>query len=172
MKTFMNTKINSLLSGAAPVRVVRQFTPVLAFCGAMGLLAGCASQPETHTVYSPPPPAPTRSVTTTTTTTTPDTVPGALAGNPANVIVTTTAPGASTRYVNVTQAPPALQSDVVLAQPSPADVWIAGYWTWRDPGYRWVPGHWEIPPRSDAVWVAPVIQPQGNGYRFTEGYWN
>jgi hypothetical protein len=31
--------------------------------------------------------------------------------------------------------------------------------------------HWEIPPRSNAVWVAPVCQPQDNGYRFTEGYW-
>jgi hypothetical protein len=168
----MNTKIVSFLSCSAPVRRVRQFTPVLACCGAIGLLAGCASQPESHTVYSPPPSAPTRSVTTTTTTTTPDTVPGAMVGTPANVVVTTTVPGAGTRYVNVVQAPPALQSDVVLVQSSTDDVWVAGYWTWRNTGYLWVSGHWEVPPRSNAVWVAPVCQPQGNGYRFTEGYWN
>ena len=166
----MNKKINLLLSRSALVRVVRQSAPILACCGAVGLLAGCASQPEAHTVYSPPPPAPTRSVTTTTTTTTPDTVPGVMVGNPNVVVVTTTTPDGNTRIV--TAAPPALQSDVVLAQPSPESVWIAGHWTWRDTHYLWVSGRWEIPPHSDAVWVAPVCQPQGDGYRFTEGYWN
>jgi hypothetical protein len=166
----MNIKMTSFRSGSALGRLARQFTPVLAGCGAIGLLAGCAAQPDSHTVYSSPPPAPTRSVTTTTTTTTPDTVPGTLVGNPNAVLVTTTTPDGNIRIV--TTAPPALQSDVVLAQPSPDYVWIAGYWTWRDTDYRWVSGHWELPPRSNAVWVAPVCQPQGNGYRFTEGYWN
>src|ERR1700722_8147523 len=106
----MNTKMTSFLSGSALIRVVRQFTAVLAGCGAIGLLAGCAAQPDSHTVYSPPPPAPTRSVTTTTTTTTPDTVPGTAVGNPSPVLVTTTPPEGNIRIV--TPAPPALQADV------------------------------------------------------------
>jgi hypothetical protein len=46
----MNTKMTSFLSGSALGRLVRQFTPVLAGCGAIGLLAGCASQPDSHPV--------------------------------------------------------------------------------------------------------------------------
>jgi hypothetical protein len=166
----MKTKIITLLSRSASVRVIRQLTSVFAFCGALGLLAGCASEPESHMVSAPPPPAPTRSVTTTTTTTTPDTMPAVVAGNPANVTIASATPGVST--IIVTEAPPALQPEVVLAQPSPNYVWVAGYWTWHTNGYQWVAGHWELPPRPGSVWVAPTWQQQGNAYKFTEGYWN
>ena len=122
-------------------------------------------------VSAPPPPAPTRSVTTTTTTTTPDTVPGVAVGSPANVVVTTATPVAGTTIV--TEAPPALQSEVVLAQPAPNYVWVPGYWTWSgQQQYQWTSGHWAVPPNPGAAWVAPRWEQQGNGYKFTEGYWN
>jgi len=121
-------------------------------------------------VSEAPPPAPTRSVTTTTTTTTPDTVPGVIAGNPANVIIENATPGTTTTIVNA--APPVLRPDVVLAQPSPDYVWLTGYWTWHDNnGYRWVAGHWELPPRPGSMWVAPRCEQQGNAYKYYEGYW-
>jgi hypothetical protein len=166
----MKTKIITFPSRSASARLVRQLTPVLVCCSAFGLLAGCATAPDSHMVSAPPPPAPTRSVTTTTTTTTPDTVPAVVTGSPATVTyATSTASGTTTI---VAQAPPALQSEVVLVQPSPQDVWIAGYWTWRDTGYQWRAGHWELPPNSSSVWVAPTCQRQGNGYKYTDGYWN
>jgi hypothetical protein len=59
-----------------------------------------------------------------------------------------------------------------MAAPSPKDVWLAGYWTWRDARYQWMTAHWELPPSSGAVWVAPRCEQQGNVYKFTEGYWN
>jgi hypothetical protein len=164
----MKTNIITFLSRLASVRVVRQFTPVFAFCGALGLLVGCVSEPESHMVSALPPPAPTRSVTTTTTTTTPDTMP-AVVGTPANAIIATATPGVSTTIV--TEAPPALQPEVVLEQPSPNYVWIAGYWSWRD-GYEWTAGRWELPPNSRSVWVAPRWEQQGNAYKFYEGYWD
>jgi len=86
-----------------------------------------------------------------------------------------TVPQAGTPAVNtviVTQAPPALQAEVVLAQPTPQHVWLAGYWTWRDERYEWMAGHWELPPTVSSVWVAPRWEQQGNAYRFYEGYWN
>jgi len=166
----MKTKLINFLSRSASVRLMRQFTPVFAFCGILGLLAGCASEPRSHMVSAPPPPAPTRSVTTTTTTTTPDTVPGVFVGNPANVTIATATPGVTTTIVNT--APPALQQDVVLAQPSPQHVWLAGYWTWQNNnGYRWVAGHWELPPSPGSIWVAPRWEQQGNAYKYYEGYW-
>src|ERR1039458_144048 len=83
----MKTKLITLMSRSNPVHAVRQFTAAIACCSALGLLAGCASEPESHVVSAPPPPAPTRSVTTTTTTTTPDTMPVMLVGNSANGVV-------------------------------------------------------------------------------------
>jgi hypothetical protein len=84
--------------------------------------------------------------------------------------VTTTVPTVNT--VVVTQAPPAPQQEVVLAQPASDDVWIAGFWTWRNSQYQWMAGHWELPPSSGSVWVAPRWEQQGNAYRFYEGHWS
>jgi hypothetical protein len=109
---------------------------------------------------------------TTTTTTTPvaGTIPAVVIGNPAAVTIATATPVVSTTIV--TEAPPALQTDVPLAQPSPKYKWLAGYWTWRDARYEWMAGHWELPPSSSSDWVAPRCEQQGNAYKFTEGYWN
>jgi hypothetical protein len=62
----MKTKIITLLSRSTFVRAVRRLTPVFAFCSAIGLLAGCASEPDSNMNS-----APTGSMTTTTTTSDP-----------------------------------------------------------------------------------------------------
>jgi hypothetical protein len=90
-------RTSPFLSRSTPILTVRQLTSVIACCGTLGLLAGCATEPESHMVSSPPPPALTRSVTTTTTTT-PGTMP-AVAGNPANVISTTATSAAGAAIV-------------------------------------------------------------------------
>lgn len=150
----------------------RQLIPVLALCGALGLLAGCVSEPESHLVSAPPPPEPTKAVmTTTTTTSTPVVVaaPGVVVASPGYVTASA-APVISTAII--TQAPPAMQQEVVLAQPSTQHVWLPGYWTWRNDRYEWMAGHWELPPSTGTVWVAPRWERQGNAYKFYEGYWN
>lgn len=97
-------------------------------------------------------------------------MPAVTVANPGSVIVTTatTAPGTTP----LTEAPPALRSDVVLAQPSPSYVWIPGYWSSRSLQFSWVSGHWELPPNSRTVLVAPRWDQQGNVYKFYDGYWN
>ena len=159
----------TFLSDSTPTRYVARLTATLITCTALGFLAGCATEPESHMVSAPPPPAPLRSVTTTTTTT-PDTMPAVAVGNPGNIIIANPTPAVSTTVVTV--APPALQTEVVLAQPSPKYVWLAGFWSWRNDRYDWIAGHWQLPPNSSAVWVAPRWEQQGNAYKFTEGYWN
>jgi hypothetical protein len=84
--------------------------------------------------------------------------------------VATTSPVVSTTVI--TQAPPALQQEVVMAQPSPQHVWLPGYWTWRNSRYEWMAGHWELPPSTSTAWIAPRWEQQGNAYKFYEGYWN
>lgn len=122
---------------------------------------GCASEPESH-VVSAPPPAPANTVASST---------GVMVQTPVTTSDGTTAVVASTQPVVITQAPPAPQSEPVLEQPSPKHVWIPGYWSYRNSRYVWIAGRWELPPRSDAVWVAPHYEREANAYRFYEGYW-
>jgi len=128
-----------------------QTAQVSLITGGLALLAGCASEPESHVVSAPPPPGPQTQVVVQQ--------PVATA-QPAGAIV-------------VMQAPPALQQELVQAQPTSDHKWVPGYWTWRNERYEWVAGHWALPPTRDAVWVAPRWERTSNGgYRFYEGYWN
>jgi hypothetical protein len=74
----------------------------------------------------------------------------------------------------VQQAPPAMQTEVITAQPTSDHKWVPGYWTYRSESsrYEWVSGHWEIPPTRGSVWIAPRWERTDSGaYRFYEGYW-
>jgi len=144
-------KTKTLTPIAAPLH--RLLAAALALCGMAAVLGGCASEPESHVVSAPPPGAP---VVTTT-------------GQPA--VYATPAPSTQSTII-VTQAPPALQQEVVSARPSSDHVWVGGYWTWRNSRYEWVSGHWTVPPRSGASWVPPRWEPEGGSYRFYEGYWD
>ncbi len=121
--------------------------------GGLALMAGCASEPESHVLSAPPPAAPQTQVVVTQ--------PQMQAvQQPAGAVI-------------VTQAPPVMQQELVSAQPSSDHKWIPGYWTWRNSRYEWVSGHWELPPSSGSVWVAPRWERTSSGsYRFYEGYWN
>ena len=145
-------------------RSVRLIVQVSLISGGLALMAGCASEPDSHVVSAPPPPPPTaqqvvvaqpgQQTTQTTTTTT-----GTAVQTPNGTII-------------VTQSPPAAQQEVVLAQPSSEHKWVPGYWTWRNERYEWMAGHWEIPPSQSSVWVAPRWDRRSDGsYQFYEGYW-
>ena len=85
----------------------------------------------------------------------------------------------------VRPAPPPLQAEVVGASPYPGAVWIGGFWTWRDGGYVWVPGHWRsappalqvevvsAAPYSGAVWVPGhwAWRPRYQRYVWVRGHW-
>ena len=60
----------------------------------------------------------------------------------------------------------------MLARPSGDYVWVPGYYTWRDHGYQWMAGHWELPPYKGSSWIPPHTEQEGNAYRFYEGHWN
>ena len=131
--------------------------------GLSTLIAGCASDDNSHVVSAPPPAAPTATApvaTVTTPATTTTTAPAyATTTNPSNTVV-------------VTQAPPAPQAENVPERPSDRHVWIAGYWAWRDDRYEWISGHWTIPPKEGSTWVPPRWEQESDGrYRFYDGHW-
>jgi hypothetical protein len=150
--------ITSNVQQHSPRRLDRAATALIV-SGAIALLAGCASEPESHIVSAPPPPAPTTSAVVTT-------VP---APTTVAVPVANAAPGT----VVVMQAPPAPPPpEAMPPRPSTSHIWIPGYWTYRNNQYAWMAGRWEVPPRSGAVWVAPRWEQDRGAYRFYEGYWN
>lgn len=160
MKTFNPTAI-------AP-RAAKPIAQVVILGGALALLAGCGTYPESHVVSAPPPSPPTSTVVTTAT---PVVVAQAA---PAPVAVVATPVTTANGIVYVTQAPPPMQQEVIVARParpSPGHAWVPGYWTWRNDRYEWMAGHWEMPPNPGADWVAPRWEQEGSGYRFYEGYW-
>ena len=71
----------------------------------------------------------------------------------------------------VEQAPPLPEREIIIARPSPAHVWIGGYWGWHAGRHVWVSGRWDLPPRTGVVWVAPRWVRHGHGYRFHSGGW-
>jgi hypothetical protein len=74
-------------------------------------------------------------------------------------------------YVIVREAPPPV---IVERRPSPpgqGHVWVDGYWNWNGHKYVWERGHWAVPPRGRAVWVAPRYERHEQGYRYMPGQW-
>ncbi len=72
-------------------------------------------------------------------------------------------------YVRV--GPPAPIVEVRAVPPSPAHVWIPGYYRWGGAAYAWVPGYWTVPPRPRAVWVPAHWVRERRGWYFVEGRW-
>lgn len=147
-----------------PIMKTPTLPSLLAVASALALMGGCATEPESHLVTAPPPASPngTQQVVVT------QQQPMVMA-QPQQVVATNVAPGPT--YV-VMQAPPAPQPEAVPPRPSSQDVWLAGYWTWRDNRYAWMAGHWERPPTNATRWVNPRWEPENGAYRFYEGYWN
>ena len=136
-----------------------------ALCGSLVLLAGCATESNSHMVSAPPPSAPTSPQQVLVTQQQPQQV--IVTQQPQQIV---TANGAS--YV-VMQAPPAPQPpQAIPARPSAQHVWIDGYWTWQNNRYEWMAGHWEVPPSNSAKWEYPRYVSESGAYRFYEGRWN
>ncbi|MFT3830171.1 MAG: YXWGXW repeat-containing protein [Opitutaceae bacterium] len=71
----------------------------------------------------------------------------------------------------VEQAPPPPEREIIIERPSPAHVWLGGYWTYRAGRHVWISGRWDLPPRPDVIWVTPHWVRRGHGYVFVDGCW-
>ena len=78
-------------------------------------------------------------------------------------------PPVETAVIDVPPPPP--QEEIIVEQPSPAHIWVRGYWVWRGGRHAWLAGHWELPPRPGCVWVEPRWEHREHGYVFVTGTW-
>jgi hypothetical protein len=81
--------------------------------------------------------------------------------------VTTTPRG----EVVVSQAPPPPRTEMPGIAPSAEQVWINGYWSYREGHYIWIPGHWEVRPRPTATYIPGHWAQSSRGWVWTPGYW-
>ncbi len=75
------------------------------------------------------------------------------------------------QYVIVREAPPPVVVEHRPPPPGQGHIWIEGYWHWDDHRYVWQSGHWALPPRGRAVWIAPRYEKHEQGYRYMPGRW-
>jgi hypothetical protein len=54
----------------------------------------------------------------------------------------------------------------VVPAPGPGYVWVPAHWDWVDGKWVWIDGRWMLPPRPQAVWVAPTVD-----FRLHRGHW-
>ena len=80
----------------------------------------------------------------------------------------------ATTNVVVQEPPPAPAPpvEVITAQPSPAAIWIAGYWAFDGYRYVWAPGCWAMPPPHCRYYERPHWSRHGGGYVYVRGYWH
>ncbi len=61
--------------------------------------------------------------------------------------------------------------DLQPVQPSPAAVWVPGYWNWNGYAYNWIAGFWAVPPAGFHVYVAGGWIRHRGGYYYRRPYW-
>ena len=67
-------------------------------------------------------------------------------------------------------APPPLRVEAPTLQPSPAHVWVPGYWKWKDINYEWVDGRW-VKAKPNRAWVPGMWEQQGSYWVWKPGKW-
>lgn len=77
----------------------------------------------------------------------------------------------ATTEIAALQPPPPPRSEAIPEQPSPAHVWLPGYWDFRDNQFVWVGGRWEVPPRANLTYVPAHWESRGDRYVLVAGYW-
>ena len=102
--------------------------------------------------------------------------PATVVQNPATVVQTPApAPALAPTgrdVIVIKEAPPPPREEAPPPPPaSTGYTWVPGYWTVREGKQEWVPGRYEMPPRSGATWVAPRWERRADGYVFVDGYW-
>ena len=91
-------------------------------------------------------------------------------GPPAHEVSYYDAGSGTIVYVDETPPPP--RSEVVIGvAPSPAHVWVGGYWARQAGSWYWVDGRWISRPRPGVVWVPGHWDRHPRGYVWVSGHW-
>lgn len=69
-------------------------------------------------------------------------------------------------------APTSAPYESMPPRPNNDAIWVPGYYDYvGGDQYRWMAGHWEVPPPGYRSWTPPAWQQSGNGYTYVRGRW-
>ncbi len=80
-------------------------------------------------------------------------------------------PLAPARPIYVEAEPPRVRYEAPPPRPSPAHVWIAGYWGWEDGTQMWIGGEWATPPSPGYAWEPARWKRHGHRWAYYPGHW-
>ena len=80
-------------------------------------------------------------------------------------------PLAPAQPVYVEMAPPRVRYEQRPPRPSPAHIWIGGYWGWENDTHVWIGGEWATPPQPGYAWEPPHWRRHGHRWGYSPGYW-
>jgi len=66
--------------------------------------------------------------------------------------------------------PPPLRTEIPTLQPSPAHVWIPGYWRWAGINYEWMDGRW-VKAKKNRIWAPGTWEQIGIHWVWKPGKW-
>ena len=74
--------------------------------------------------------------------------------------------------VGLREGPPTPLVEIVPVAPSPAHVWVGGYYVNRNNSYQWNRGVYVVPPRGKTRWTEGRYTRTTTGYfRYQTGTW-
>jgi hypothetical protein len=76
-----------------------------------------------------------------------------------------------TGEIYVPEPPPSPEKEQDGLPPAQQDVWVAGYWTYDNARWAWMPGHWSVPPQTGKAYVAGHWDHTERGWVYTPGHW-
>ncbi|WP_428408349.1 hypothetical protein [Hyphococcus sp.] len=76
----------------------------------------------------------------------------------------------SVSYIRVSPPPP--RRIIIPPRPSPAAIWINGYWRWTGADYVWIDGFWEHNPPRHKTWRDGRWVHTSQGWYWVPGRWD
>jgi len=71
-------------------------------------------------------------------------------------------------YVTVRPSAPVIKE---TPRPGPTHVWIGEEWREEGHGYKYIGGHWEVPPHPGERWIPGHWSHEGRGDYWVRGHW-
>jgi hypothetical protein len=72
--------------------------------------------------------------------------------------------------VVVNSAPPPVVVEAQPESPGPDYIWIPGAWSWNN-GWTWEKGHYDRPPATGQIWIAPQYEDRDGRHVYIRGEW-
>ena len=73
---------------------------------------------------------------------------------------------------NITQSPPAAVVEIIPTPPPPNQVWVTGYYSYKNHVFHWNQGEYRVPSKGKTSWnQGEYIKNIKGSYKYQQGTW-